>query len=116
MEDLSNLKFISEKNENLKRIIINSISEGGNEELVVSRINSEYQNIISEINENSNIRMIIKNKSDQEISDFLNELIQDHKDQSSLKKIESLEKELMNNLDENSYSELLRLKSQLNRD
>ena len=88
----------------------------GNEELVVSRINSEYQNIISEINENSNIRMIIKNKSDQEISDFLNELIQDHKDQSSLKKIESLEKELMNNLDENSYSELLRLKSQLNRD
>ena len=116
MEDLSNLKFVSEKNENLKSIIINSIYEGGNEELIVSRINSEYQNIITEINENSNIRMIIKNKSDQEISDFLNELIQDHKDQSSLKKIESLEKELMNNLDENSYSELLRLKSQLNRD
>ena len=116
LEDLSNLKFVSEKNENLKSIIINSIYEGGNEELIVSRINSEYQNIITEINENSNIRMIIKNKSDQEISDFLNELIQDHKDQSSLKKIESLEKELMNNLDENSYSELLRLKSQLNRD
>ena len=32
------------------------------------------------------------------------------------KKIESLEKKLINNLDENSYSELIKLKSQLNRD
>ena len=34
----------------------------------------------------------------------------------NLKKIESLEKKLINNLDENSYSELIKLKSQLNRD
>ena len=54
--------------------------------------------------------------SDKEIIDLLEELLQDYKDQSNLKKIESLEKELMNNLDENSYSELIRLKSQLNRD
>ena len=58
----------------------------------------------------------MKNKSDEEIIDLLEELLQDYKDQSNLKKIESLEKELMNNLDENSYSELIRLKSQLNRD
>ena len=48
--------------------------------------------------------------------DLIEELIQDHKDQSSLKKIEFLEKKLINNLDENSYSELIKLKSQLNRD
>ena len=35
---------------------------------------------------------------------------------SDLKKIESLEKELINNLDENSFSELIKLKSQINRD
>ena len=46
----------------------------------------------------------------------MNELLQDHMQQESLKKIESLEKKLINNLDENSYSELIRLKSQLNRD
>ena len=48
--------------------------------------------------------------------DLLDELLQDHNDQGSLKKIESLEKKLINNLDESSYSELIKLKSQLNRD
>ena len=44
------------------------------------------------------------------------ELFKDHKEQSNLRKIESLEEKLINNLDENSYSELIKLKSQLNRD
>ena len=47
---------------------------------------------------------------------MLDELITDFKEQSNLKKIESLEKKLINNLDESSYSELIKLKSQLNRD
>ena len=59
---------------------------------------------------------IIKNKSEQDILDLLDELIKDHKDQANLKKIESLEQKLINNLDENSYSEFIKLKSQLNRD
>ena len=46
----------------------------------------------------------------------LDELIKDHLDQSNLKKIESLEQKLINNLDEKSYSELIELKSQLNRE
>ena len=60
--------------------------------------------------------MIVKNKEDMNILDLLDELIQDHKEQSNLKKIESLEQKLINNLDENSYSELIKLKSQLNRE
>ena len=71
---------------------------------------------VLEINENSIIQMIVKNKEDKNILDLLDELIQDHKDQSNLKKIESLEQKLINNLDENSYSELIKLKSQLNRE
>ena len=55
-------------------------------------------------------------RQDPFIIDLLNELILDFKEQGNLKKIESLEKELINNLDENSYSELVRLKSQLNRE
>ena len=68
-----------------------------------------------EINENSNIQIIIKNKNEEEVAN-LDELIKDHKEQSNLRKIESLEQKLINNLDENSYSELIKLKSQLNRD
>ena len=41
-------------------------------------------------------------------------MISEHKEQNNLKKIESLEKKLINNLDENSYSELIKLKSQIN--
>ena len=47
---------------------------------------------------------------------MLDELIIDFKEQDNLKKIESLEKKLINNLDESSYSELIRLKNQINRE
>ena len=60
--------------------------------------------------------MITKDKTHQDILDLLNELVLDFKEQNNLKKIESLEKKLINNLDENSYSELIKLKSQLNRE
>ena len=87
-----------------------------NKEDISSKIKNDYNKIIEEINENSNIQLIIKNKTDEEILDLLNELVQNHKQQSNLKKIESLEKKLINNLDENSFSELLRLKNQVNRE
>ena len=62
------------------------------------------------------IQIIVKNKNDVEVAILLDELIKDHKGQSNLRKIESLEQKLINNLDENSYSELIKLKNQLNRD
>ena len=104
------------KNESLKNVLISSISEGKDKVSISKKINSSYQKVIEEINENSNIKILVQNKSDQDILDLIEDLFQDHKDQSSLKKIESLEKKLINNLDENSYSELIKLKSQLNRD
>ena len=116
LEDLSKLKFISEKNESLKSFIINLSSEGSKKEAIYSKINANFSNIVNEINENSNIQIITRNRSDQDISDLLDELLQDHKEQSNLKKIESLEQKVINNLDENSYSELIKLKSQINRD
>ena len=76
----------------------------------------EIYSLIKEIRENSNIQITTKDKTDQEILELLNELILDFKEQGNLKKIESLEKELINNLDENSYLELIKLKSQLNRE
>ena len=116
LEELSEIVFLSEKNEYLKTKVISSISEGEEKESIKSNINNEYSKIIKEINENSNIDIITKNKKDEYILGLLDELIQDHKKQSNLKKIESLEQKLINNLDENSYSELIKLKSQLNRE
>ena len=114
LEDISNLEFLDKKNENLKNLFIKSSTEGKDNDFLNIRSSKNYDEFIKEINENSNIRIIIKNKNEQEIVILLDELIQDHKDQNNLKKIESLEQKLINNLDENSYSELIKLKSQLN--
>ena len=116
LEELSEIKFLAEKNESLKNDFITSITTGNDKAKTHSKINTTYGKIIEEINENSNIQIIIKNKSEDQVSNLLDELIQDHKDQGNLKKIESLEQKLINNLDENSYSELIKLKSQLNRE
>ena len=116
LENLAEIEFLDEKNESLKSVIISSLSEGNDKAAINSKISTVYDKIINEMNENSNIQIIIKNKTDEDISGLLDELIQDHKDQSNLRKIESLEQKLINNLDENSYSELVKLKSQLNRE
>ena len=116
LEELSEIKFLSEKNEILKKEIIAYLIDGNDEESINKKINSNYKKIIKEINENSNIQIIIKNKKEEEVENLLKDLIKDHKEQSNLKKIESLEQKLINNLDENSYSELIRLKSELNRE
>ena len=116
LEELSEIEFLAEKNENLKNLIITSLTSGNDKELIKSKINTEYNKIINEIDENSNIQIITKNKNDPDIEELIDELIQDHKEQTNLRKIESLEQKLINNLDENSYSELIKLKSQLNRE
>ena len=116
MEDLSEIEFLSEKNESLKKEITNYLINGNDIEAINKKINTNYEKIIREISENSNIQIIIKNKNEEEVITLLDELIKDHKEQSNLRKIESLEQKLINNLDENSYSELIKLKNQLNRD
>ena len=116
LEELSDIEFLSEKNEKLKCEIINSLTEGNKKEVISEKINSGFNNIVNEINENSNIQIIIKDKEDEEVLNLLDEFLKDHREESNLRKIESLEQKLINNLDENSYSELIKLKSQLNRE
>ena len=116
IEDISKIIFSSEKNESLKKIIISSLLEGDNGEKIQSKISADYKKLIEEIQENSSIQIIVKVKNDEAILELLSELLIDLEELNNLKKIESLEKELINNLDENSYSELIKLKSQVNRE
>ncbi len=116
IEELGDIEFTSEKNEELKNLIITSSADGRNFEKLLVDINLKYENLIREINENSNIQIIIRDKSEEEILTILEDLKLDFKEQYNLKKIENLEKKLINNLDENSYSELIKLKNQINRE
>ncbi len=116
VEDISKIIFLSEKNESLKKIIISSLLEGDNREKIQSKISTDYKKLIEEIQENSSIQIIVKVKNDEAILELLSELLIELDELNNLKKIESLEKDLINNLDENSYSELIKLKSQVNRE
>ena len=116
IEEISDIIFLSEKNESLKTLIIQSLLEGSDKDTVRLRINTDYKKLIEEIKENSSIQIILKAKNDETILELLGELLVEIKELSNLKRIESLEKELINNLDENSYSELIKLKNQLNRE
>ena len=116
LEDLSNLEFLNDENESLKNEIINLASEREEIDKIKSKICKKYTDVIEKINSHTNIQIISKNKNEQHIEELLGELINDHKIQGNLKKIESLEQKLINNLDEKAYSELIKLKSQINRD
>jgi len=116
IEELSEITFLSEKNESLKKLIITSILEGNDQDAIKSKISVDYKKLIDEIQENSSIQIILKKKNNEAILELLNELIAELKELNNLQKIESLEKKLINNLDENSYSELIKLKSQINRE
>ena len=97
-------------------MIINSISEGDDKQKIKKKITKNFEKLVNEIKENSSIQIIAKAKNNDEILELLSELIDEIKELNSLKRIESLEKKLINNLDENSYSELIKLKSQINRE
>ena len=116
IEELSEIIFLSEKNESLKKLIITSLLDGNDKEIIQSKISVDYKKLIEEIKENSSIQIITKTKNEEAILELFNELLDEIKELNNLRKIESLEKELINNLDESSYSELIKLKSQLNRD
>ena len=116
IKELSDVEFLSEKNQSFKETLINLISSELDKSKIESKINEEHKDLIDQVKENSNIQIILNKKSDQEILDLLDELIIDFKDQNNLRKIESIEKKLIDNMDEKSYSELIRLKSQLNRE
>ena len=116
IEEISSVDFLSEKNENLKNLIISLVLEGKNKEYIFSKISLEQKKLVDEILDNTSIKIILKSKNEELVLELLNELLIELKELNDLKQIESLEKELINNLDESSYSELIKLKSQLNRD
>ena len=68
---MGDIEFTSEKNEELKNLIITSSVDGRNFEKLLIDINLKYENLITEINENSNIQIIIKDKSEEEILTIL---------------------------------------------
>ena len=113
-EELSEINFSSEECEELKNLIIKHLLGGLEKEDYKNKINKNFENLIKEIEKNSNLTNIMSKKETGEKQELLDELMQDLKEMNHFKRIEFLEGEAAKNLDESSYSELMKLKSQLN--
>ena len=116
LEELSEIKFSSEKNETLKKDLLKIFSSKEEKDKLKNDITNKEKIFLKEIEKNVNLKVILDKKNIDEIEKILSDLIFDLQEMGHIKKIESLEKKLVKNLDENSYSELIKLKNQLNRD
>ena len=80
------------------------------------KIDEKYKSLMSKIEKNTNLKNILLKKNEEEREEILNDLIEELKEMNQLKQIEFLENKVAKNLDEGTYSELIKLKSQLNRE
>ena len=116
IEELSELTFSNKDTNNLKGEIIKLTLNKNNLSEIKSQISNSFKSLILDIERNSILKNILNDKNEDEKISFLEEIILELKEMNHLKKIEVLENKVVKNLDENSYSELIKLKSQLNRE
>ena len=116
IDDLSKINFTNEQNEELKKEIISQLKINNALDNYKLKIDKKYNTLVNEIEKNTNLRNILLKKEEEERVEILSDLIGELKEMNHLKQIEFLENKVAKNLDESSYSELIKLKSQLNRE
>ncbi len=116
IDELAKIKFKSEIRSSLKKDILQLITKDNFNNVKIA-LAKKYDKEIKETDDHASIKYILnKKKNTSEISEILSEIILELTDLEKIEKIESAESELMKNLNENSYSELLKLKNQINSD
>ena len=116
INQLSDIKFSNNEFDDLKNEILEVFSTVSNSMQLKEKVSKKYKSLINEIETNSNISNFFSKKNNDEKIEMLGELLNELKELNHLKKIENLEHKLSENLDESSYSELIKLKNELNRE
>ena len=116
IEEISQIHFKYEASENLKKDLLNLAIDKKDYKQCMLIIKEKYGNFLEEIEKNSGIKIIVSKKTQNEKEELLDELLEEIKKMSKLRKLEDLENKFAKNMDENSYAELVQLKSQLNRE
>ena len=115
-ENISSIVFSNSENEKLKNFLIDQIKSNKNEKEIESETFKAYHDQVKRIVDNANLNSIISKKNYNQIKELFDDLTSDLIESQNKKKIESLEKKLINNMEEQAYSEFIKLKSQINRD
>ena len=116
LESISNIDFSNPENEKLKVFLIDLVKSDKTEKEIKNEALKTYSSLSKSIIENSNLRMIVNKKNYDQIKELFEDFTNDLLESQNKKKIESLEDKLINNMEEKAYSELLKLKSQINRE
>jgi DNA primase len=116
IESFSEVVFFKDILQEFKQKLIDfMLSESSQhvKKIDIENFDKKFKELISNINDYAPIKIILKNKNENEIFMIFNEVVSEI-DKINLKnKIESLEEKVSVNLDEKLYSELLSLRNQL---
>jgi len=115
-EIFEEIKFSSKSLNNLKSDLLNLISAGKFEKNNILNIGEKYSSIVKDINRNSVIKNIFEKKNESQQIELFNEILKELNEIKFSKKVDELENTLMKEFDEKSYSDLMQLKSKINKE
>ena len=116
LENISQITFSNSDNEKLKSLLIGLINSNKTEKEIENEAIKVNSSLVKNITENSNLKLIVNKKNYEQIRELFEDFTNDIIESQNKKKIESLEKKLINNMEEKAYTELLKLKNQINRE
>ena len=116
VEIFKDIEFSSKKLNSLKYELLQLISSGNLVANHTSNLDSQFSNLIEDINQNSVIKNIFKRKNENQQIELLNETLKELNEIKFSKKIDELEDKLIKDFDEKSYADLMQLKSKINKE
>ena len=116
VEIFKSINFSSKSLNDLKAELINLISEDKFKEKDLFDIDKKYLDLVKDINQNSVIKNIFLKKEENQQIEMLNEILKELNEIKFSRKIDELENKLIKEFDEKSYSDLMQLKSQRNKE
>ena len=115
-EIFKDIKFSTKSLNSLKSELLNLISKDDYNKKNILNLKQKYSNLIDDINQNSFIKNIFLKKNENQQIELLNEILKELNEIKFSKKIDELENKLIKEFDEKSYSDLMLLKSQINKE
>ena len=115
-EIFKDISFSSKSLNALKSELIDLISTNNFNEDNLKNLQDKYPNLIKDISQNTFIKNIFLKKDNNQQIELLNEILKELNEIKFSKKIDELESKLMKDFDEKSYSDLIELKSKINKE
>ncbi len=115
-EIFKDISFSSKSLNSLKSELLDIIVSDSLNESSFKSLQNKYPNLIKDIGQNSFIKNIFLKKDSNQQIELLNEILKELNEIKFSKKIDELESKLMKDFDEQSYSDLIDLKSKINKE